>query len=172
MERIETEHLVLRKARLDDLDAIWKNIWSDREVARYMFWQPTDTYEDAVSRLERTIAYQSKNYAWFVCLKETDEPIGFAGLRVREDGSCEESGVCIAMKQHRRGFGREAANALINFAFNTLGADRFYYTCVHENTASRALVESLGSRYLRSYTAPREWDGKMFTYDEFVLEKP
>lgn len=171
MDRIETAHLVLRKARNDDLDAIWKNIWSDREVAKYMYWQPTDTHEDAISRLERTIVYQSKNYAWFVCLKETDEPIGFAGLRVREDGSCEESGVCIAVRYHRRGYGQEAVKALVDFAFNTLGADRFHLACVHENIASRSLIVSLGSQYTGSFTAAREWDGKEFTFDEFVINR-
>lgn len=83
-ERIETPRLVLRKAAPSDLYAIWNNIWRQESIARTMFWQTTSTEEEARERLERTIRYQSLHPAYFVCLKETDEAIGFAGIRERE----------------------------------------------------------------------------------------
>ena len=86
MDRIETKNLVLRKAKESDLDAIYRNIWSDSSVAETMMWKPTENYKEAVrlfgkeavDRMKRTMVYQSQYPAFFVCLKETDEPIGFA----------------------------------------------------------------------------------------------
>ena len=71
MERLETKNLVLRKATENDQEAIWKNIWQDEAIAKWMYWQPTKTYEEAVDRLERTIKYQSGNHACFVVIGET-----------------------------------------------------------------------------------------------------
>jgi hypothetical protein len=46
-----------------------------------------------VERLKRTMVYQSQHPAFFVCLKETDEPVGFAGMREEEPGVYEETGI-------------------------------------------------------------------------------
>ena len=49
-----------------------------------MLWKPTKKYEDAAERLNRTMKYQADNYAYFICLKSNDEPIGFAGIKEKE----------------------------------------------------------------------------------------
>ena len=69
MESLITENLILRKAKLTDLELIWKNVWSDEQIAENMLWKVTKTREEAVERLNRTIKYQADNYAYFVCLK-------------------------------------------------------------------------------------------------------
>ncbi|MBR5389865.1 MAG: GNAT family N-acetyltransferase, partial [Clostridia bacterium] len=78
LNRLITPRLVLRKAKDDDLEPIWRNIWGDPDIAKMMLWEPTGTREAALDRLERTKRYQASNYAYFVCRKDTDEPIGFA----------------------------------------------------------------------------------------------
>lgn len=57
MERLTTENLVLRKAKVTDLNKIWKNVWSDEKIAETMLCEPTKEYEAAVDRLNRTIKY-------------------------------------------------------------------------------------------------------------------
>ena len=57
-DRFETDHLVLRKARGADLDAIWHNVWEDESIAKMMRWQPTKTREAAEDRMRRTKNYQ------------------------------------------------------------------------------------------------------------------
>ena len=95
--KLVTKNLVLRKAREDDLDSIWKNVWINENLNRMMFWEVTKTEEEAKDRLRRTIAYQHFTNNFFVCLKETDEAIGFAGVRqVDLNGGFEDSGIVIA----------------------------------------------------------------------------
>ena len=107
IERIETENLVLRKAADRDLECIWNNVWKDEQIAKTMLWQPTLAYEDAVERLKRTMCFQGIFDAFFVCLKETDEAIGFAGIKEEEPGVYEDCGICVARKFQNRGFEKE-----------------------------------------------------------------
>ena len=103
-ERTETERLILRKAEDRDLETVWLRVWKDARLAERMLWAPTETREAAEDRMARTKAYQAKYDAFFVCLKETDEPIGFAGIREIAPGEYEESGVCIAKAWHLTAF--------------------------------------------------------------------
>lgn len=169
MERLETKNLVLRKATEKDLDAIWKNIWQDDSIAKWMYWQPTKTHEDAVDRLERTIAYQASNHAYFVCLKETDEAIGFAGIKEVEPQVFEESGICVATKYQNRGYGKEILKALMELAFVEFGGEKFVYACMHDNERSRKVCRKFGFHYSYSKEEVRQWDGAQFVNDFYYL---
>ena len=75
------ENIILRKAKADDLDAMWENVWQDKELAEYMLWKPVENYDEAKIRLEKTIEFQRTNYAFYVCLEDTDEAIGLSGQK-------------------------------------------------------------------------------------------
>ena len=169
ISRIETERLILRKAEERDLDLIWKRVWREEELAAMMLWTPTYTREEAVKRLERTMAYQRDNYAYFICLKATDEPIGFAGVRELEPGVWDETGLCIAADWQGRGYGKETLQALVRLVFGALGGRVFHAACFHENTASAALIRSCGFRYADSHPETREHDGYEYLCDCFEL---
>lgn len=171
MDRIETERLLIRKAREDDLESIWNNIWKDADMAKNMLWQPTVTREAAKSRMERTIRFQAAHHAWFVCLKETDEPVGFCGLEKDGPGLFKERGLCIAKKCQGKGFGKEMLCALIDIVFGELGGEQFEYGCFRENTASAALCKSCGFTYCRSGEYTREWDGFRYVCDFYRLSR-
>ena len=170
-ERIETERLILRKAEARDLELIWRRVWRDERLAATMLWTPTKTLEEAAARLERTIAYQADNCAWFVCLKETDEPIGFGGMREIEPGIWDETGLCIAKDWQVRGYGKEMLRALLDLAFRKLGGQRFLYSCFHGNEASAALCKSCGFVYTHSSEDVRQRDGYEYLCDHFELKR-
>lgn len=169
--RIETPRLVLRKAKESDLDAIWKNVWRDASLAETMLWTPTETRDAARDRLARTMAYQAESCGYFVCLKDTDEPIGFAGVRETAPGEYSETGICIAREWQRRGFGKEVLAALVDLVFNKLDARRFVYSCFHDNAASVALCRSCGFTFLGSEPQTRERDGYAYLCDTYELTR-
>ena len=170
-DRFETEHLVLRKARDADLDAIWHNVWEDESIAKMMLWQPTKTREAAEDRMRRTKNYQKSFPAYFVCLKETDEPIGFGGFREIGEGEFEESGVCFAVPYQNRGFGKEVLRALVTLAFEGFGGHRFVAGCFHENLRSVAVIKGCGFVYTHSSHETRDWDGYEYLCDFYELRK-
>ena len=169
VERIETERLILRKAKEKDLDQIWQNVWMDGRLAATMLWAPTLTREDALLRLQRTIAYQSENDSFFVCLKESTEPIGFGGIREVSPGVYEETGICIAKAHQGRGSGTETLCALVDFAFRMKGGNRFEYGCFHDNATSAALCKSCGFVYTHSRKMTRAHDGYEYLCDFYEL---
>ncbi len=167
---LTTEHLIIRKAVPGDLEAIWNNVWRDGEIAASMLWQVTETLPDAVTRLERTIRYQSSNNAFFVCLKETDIPIGFAGVRPEGDGVWEESGICIGKQWQGRGYAKEVIAALKELVFLHLGGNRCIYGCFSDNTRSRNAALSQGFIYFESRPGVRDYDGYEYVCDYYYFD--
>ena len=171
MEYLVTENLILRKAKLTDLNKIWNNIWKDEKIAETMLWKPTKNYEEAVERLDRTIKYQKENYAYFICLKSNDEPIGFAGIKEKEEGIFEESGICIARAYQGKGYAKEVVDALKRLVFEKLAGNKFIYGCFDNNEKSKRVCKSQGFKYLSSEKIIREWDKKEFKVDYYYFDK-
>ncbi len=155
--------VILRKAQAKDLDSMWNNIWQDKELAKYMLWKPVENYEEAKIRLEKTIEYQKTNPAFYICLEETDEVVGFLGAVDTGDGVFEDCGLCIAAKYQRNGYGKQALQLLLKMIFEELGGKEFIYSCFEENTASQKLCESLGFEYIYSKQNIRKWDNLEYT---------
>ncbi len=171
IDRLETKNLILRKAKVEDLDLIWKNIWYDRHIAENMLWEVTISLEEAKKRMERTIKYQSEHYAYFVCLKTNDEAIGFCGVNEQEKGIYEESGICIATKYQGRGYGKEVVSALKDLVFSKLKGERFIYGCFQSNEKSKKVCLSQGFKYLKSESHVREYDKMKYISDYYYLDK-
>ena len=171
-ERIETEHLILRKARPEDIKARWKNVWSDEEVAKYMLWIPTKTEEEARERMERTIFYQGKIPAFFVCLKESDEPIGFAGIKEVEEGVYEDCGACFMRTCQRKGYGKEMIAALTTLAFEKFHAKAVRFGCFEENIPSKSLIECMGFEFVDKVPEVREKDGYEYIALNYIMYNP
>lgn len=169
-DRLVGARLVLRKARPDDLDAIYENVWSRAELARTMFWDVTTTRDEAVARLARTMAYQAQNDAYFVCLRRTDEPIGFAGVREYAPGAWEETGICIARAQQGQGYGKEVLALLTEAAFGA-GGRRFVYGCFRSNARSAAVCRALGFRYAYNTVLRHRRDGRPVLVDFYTLHR-
>ena len=163
--------VILRKAQEKDLDSMWNKVWQDKELAKYMLWKPVENYEEAKIRLEKTIEYQKSNLAFYICLEETDEVVGFLGAIDTGDGVFEDCGLCIAGKYQRNGYGRQALQLLIKMIFEELGGKEFIYSCFEENTASQKLCESLGFKYKYSRQNIRKWDGLEYTARYYSLIK-
>lgn len=170
-DRIETKRLILRKARKDDLETIWRNVWNDERIARTMLWEPAKSREQAIERMNKTLTIHESSYAYFVCLKETDEPIGFAGIKPTSPGEFEETGICIAYDYQNQGYGKEVLQALIDLAFLRLDGHSFLYGCFHDNAASAALCKSCGFVYSHSEKDVRKWDQYEYLCDFYRLNR-
>lgn len=134
--------IILRKATNKDLDSIYKNVWSDKELFEYMNYSPTISIEEAKIRLEKSIEFQKHNYAYFICLKENDSAIGFCGIKKINDIQIEETGICIAKKYQKKGYGKQVLKLLLNLSFVNLKAKEFLYFVNENNIASQKLCLS------------------------------
>ena len=164
----ETKDLLLRKAVLDDWQAMLRNIWSHPESAKYMVWNVTTTEEDAVARMERTIAYQaSHDFHWTVVEKASGQAIGWAGMAKHSEGVWGETGVALGPAFTGKGYGKQILNCLTDYARDHLGAKRFVGCCRRENLASKALQLSCGFTYTHSEEVFHPRDHILYTLDHY-----
>ena len=170
IDYIETDRLILRKARLDDLDDIYNKVWSKSELAKYMLWETTKSMEDAKIRMKKTIEYQSKNNAYFIALKESDKVIGFCGFKEIEKDVYEDIGLCIALEYQGLGYAKEVVRKLVDIVFNELNGKRFIYGCFRENEKSKNVCVKLGFKYLKSEDKIRDYDNYKYINDSYYLD--
>ena len=170
-ERIETPRLLLRKGRREDWRALYENIWSREEAARYMLWSPTTDEKAAQERMERTIAWEAAHpYKYCVEEKASGRVIGWAGAEELGDGVWGETGVALGPDFWRRGYGREILEALCAFCRDEMGAGRFVACAREHNTASNALIRACGFRFERSEELIDERSGEPYTLFRYEKE--
>jgi len=88
---IETENLILDKAKFSDWSEMYHNVWSQPESAKYMAWNITTSEEDAKKRIMKTIAFQREHDTYLVYEKSTGKAIGFAGVEEIEPYRYQET---------------------------------------------------------------------------------
>lgn len=156
MPKLETEDLFLKKAEFGDWEALYRNVWSRPEPARFMAWRLSESEEDAKARILRTIEYQSAHDAWEVCEKKSGQVIGFAGVEERAPHTFWETGIALGPEYVGRGYGKQILNLLLEYCAS-LGGEEFYYSARAKNAAARALARSCGFeyRYAEEKTDPR-----------------
>ena len=66
---METRDLILDKARFEDWEDLYRNVWSRPETARYMLWIVTDSEEAAVVEAALTVEKVQKATAGMKIVK-------------------------------------------------------------------------------------------------------
>lgn len=168
-ERLETKDLILKKAIMEDVNDMYRNIWSEEESARYMLWTPTKSMEEAKERMSKTIEFQKDRIAYCVYEKQSGQAIGFAGMKEIDDGVYEDSGIGIGTKFVGRGYGKQILMALVDYCFKELEAIRIVCSCRTENIASKKMQLSGGFKYSYSQAKIDKRNGLGYTLDFYEL---
>ena len=147
--KIETARLVLRRLADEDLGDFLAYL-NDPVVARYQSWE-SYTEEQAREVIEQQKGLEPGTPGqWFTFaaeLKETGDMIGHVALSVKADDQRQaEMGFTFARAHQGRGLAREAAEAVLDYAFGVMGLHRVVAVADCENTRSVALLERLGMR--------------------------
>jgi len=149
---LETERLLLRGHRADDLDHVFR-LWSDPEVVRYTVGQP-QTREQSWSRLVRYVGHWAVagfGY-WIVEELQSGRPvgeIGFADFRRETDpplGNDPEMGWILAGHAHNRGYATEAGRAVLAWRETSLPGTGTVAIVAPGNLASLRVAQKLGFR--------------------------
>lgn len=158
--RLEAEDIVLGKAEFSDWEAMYRNVWSREEAARFMVWKVTASEEEARERMRRTILFQETHDAYLVYEKRTGEAIGFAGVGKIGPGIYEETGIALGPEYVGRGYGKQILELLLRFCGESLGGKELYYHTRTANRASRALALSCGFTYVRTEQKKEAGNGR------------
>lgn len=150
---LQTERLILRKFKDTDMEALYL-LLHDEEVNRFLPWFPVKSIDETKCFYETRFA--SKEYAFAICLKEDNLPIGY--IKADTDES-HDFGYALRKEFWHRGIVTEAGNALVT----KLKEDGIpYITATHDrnNPRSGGVMRQIGMKYCYSYE--EQWQPKDF----------
>ena len=147
---LETERLILRAFREEDLDQLWA-MWANEDVVRFVGGQTLareDTWRRSLAACGQW-PYTGFGY-WIVEMKADGTVVGqagFADFKRQMEPSIEgepELGYVFHPKVHGQGIASEACAAALEWADANLNAQSYPAIISPENTASIRLAERLG----------------------------
>ena len=149
-QTLETSRLILRQFTLDDAPAMHANWASDPEVTKFLTWPVHPNADVSRMVLESWVkAYDDpKYYQWAIELKEIGQPIGsITAVKVNDRAELVEVGYCIGKAWWRQGITSEAMQAVMDFFFDQVGANRVEARHDPNNPGSGAVMRKCGMKY-------------------------
>lgn len=150
-QRIETDRLILRRYKIEDADAMYKNWASDSEVTKFLMWPPHSSVDVSRGIIEDWLKEypDEKYYQWAIVLKANgDEPIGGIGVvHMNEDISMVHIGYCLGRAWWRRGIMSEALKAVMSFMFDTVEVNRVESRHDPRNPNSGKVMQKCSMKY-------------------------
>lgn len=146
MPAIETQRLLLRMFRPEDLDELAR-LFSDPDVIRYVGDGQPVNRQEADKALQSIIKqWQTHGFGrWAAVDKQTREFVGFGGLRSLF--GTPEVVYHLATAHWGKGLATELGRASLRFGFEDRQFDRIVAIAKPLNTASLHVMEKLGMHY-------------------------
>lgn len=162
---IRTARLLLRRPRLDDLDAMFE-MMSDPVAMRYWSTLPHASVDVTRPWLEQKIARTADGGEDFV-IEHDGRVIGDVGA-----GRLPDFGFMLRQDCWGKGFATEASRAFIDHAFRNTAATELRADVDPRNTASLRVLDRLGfvetGRAERTFLLGDEWCDSVY----LVLQRP
>jgi len=165
---IETERLVLREFREDDVDELYRQR-TDREVRQYVS-KPLDPDKEFTLNMIKEIIQSfkdKKGLNWVIEHKETGKWMGSFGFwNIMLNHGRAEIGYSLNKEFWRQGYMYEVLKTCLPFAFEKAGIHTVMACTDPRNEASWKLLEKLGFRREAHHLEDWYFDGKF--YDTLV----
>ncbi len=169
---LTTDRLILRGFTAQDADALY-SVLQDRELHHYF----PRTEPPSRERVEQIIATQRAHWEehrcgwWAVLLRESQQMIGWCGLRFLPEFGEIEVAYCLGKPYWGQGLATEGARAAVEFGFRTLGRERILAFAHVENVASQRVIHKLGMSFVEQLNI---WGIDCYKYElpraRFILE--
>jgi len=145
--RLETERLVLRMFREDDLEQ-YARICADPEVVRYLGDGQTLNRVEAWRQMATIVGHwQLRGYGpWAVEERESGRLVGRLGFFNPEGWPGFELGWVLAREHWGKGYATEGARRALAYAFAEMGREHVMSLIHPDNGASIRVAERLGER--------------------------
>ncbi|MES2567749.1 MAG: GNAT family N-acetyltransferase [Bacteroidota bacterium] len=147
---LETPRLLLRKKVVEDAPFFF-DLNSDPLVTRYTgdaAFKDVQGAEDIVKYV--MCQYEKNGYGrWMVIEKETNNPIGWCGLKYLEETEETDLGYRFMQKYWGKGFATEASQACLDYGFRVLNLERIIGRAVKENVDSIKVLKKVGMTFCK-----------------------
>ena len=142
----------MREMTEEDYDALYK-VLADSDIMQHYPY----AFDEARVHgwIERNIErYHASGFGlWALCLRENGEMIGDCGLTMQgiKGMTCPEIGYHIRKDKQRRGYAKEAAAAVRDWAFENTPFQTLYSYMKSTNVPSSRTAASIGMRFTKEY---------------------
>ena len=158
---IETERLILRELLPSDAKSMFL-LDSNPNVHKHLGNNPVKSIEECRNYIEniRNQYIQNGTGRFAVVLKETNEVIGWAGIKYITEPENNhvnfyDLGYRLQENHWGKGYGFEVAKAWLDFGFNKMNITKMYASTHIENMGSRRILEKIGMKLVSEF----DWDG-------------
>jgi RimJ/RimL family protein N-acetyltransferase len=150
---VETERLLMRPVREDDLDEYHAMV-ADPDVMRFIGDGHTYDREEAWKGIAQMLGHwELRGYGlWALEERETGTLVGRGGLYNPEGWPGIEVGWLLAKACWGRGYATEAGRASLEWAWRELGVDHVISMIYPDNSASIRVALRLGEKFERTIT--------------------
>ena len=146
---IETPRLILRQARLEDAEPMFRNWANDEDVTKYLTWPTHGSAEVTKQVVAGWVESYEKDdyYHWMIVLKESDEPIGSLLASIVGRAQSAHIGYCIGKAWWHQGIMTEALAAVMDFLFDEVGYHRIESMHDPNNPNSGKVMAKCGMKF-------------------------
>jgi [ribosomal protein S5]-alanine N-acetyltransferase len=149
MPQLHTAHLTLRPYNLTDIPTLVR-LAGAREVAATTLRIPHPYTEQDAQQFLATCREDSASSSitrFAICLRDNPDLCGGVGLRLDDAHRHAELGYWLGVPFWGKGYATEAAQAMLDYGFDTLNLNRIYASLFPENLASRRVLRKIGMRH-------------------------
>jgi RimJ/RimL family protein N-acetyltransferase len=154
---LETDRLILREMLLSDAEALFE-MDSNPNVHKYLWNKPLTSIDEVYQYIEMVRnQYLENNIGRFVVvLKETNELIGWAGLKyntemVNDKVHFYDIGYRLNEKFWKKGYASEASFAWLDYGFNVMQIEIMEAAAHTDNIASNRILQKIGLKMTEQY---------------------
>ena len=172
---LETDRLLLRQLRLEDVYEYYERLFGDGDVSRYMLFEPHQDISESLESLQRKLDKydQGPYYCWGITEKDEDSLIGLVEL-LRFDESRDSCSFVymLGCNYWNKGYATEALKAVFRFAFEELDIGKIVADHMSKNGASGAVMRKAGMEHVG--TLPKQYRklGMEFDAEAYEINNP
>src|ERR1700686_3773781 len=145
---LQTERLTLRLHPASEIPALMPLIGAREVAATQVRFPPPYTEADAQDFMAGTQEelLNGSGLRLGIVVRESDTLCGGVGLRIEPDHCRAELGYWIGVRFWGKGYATEAARAMVEYGFETLGLHRIFASHFANNLASARVLRKIGMR--------------------------
>jgi ribosomal-protein-alanine N-acetyltransferase len=166
---LDTQY-ILREQSLEDTEDFFR-YYTDHEVGQYILATKPATLLEASKEVQycRNLFYSKQGIYWTIAKKSDNRMIGAIGLYANHMHRRAEITYDLSRDYWRKGIMLKTIQAVVNYAFNTMGLLRIEAVTRNENTASMALLKKAGFTHEGTLKNYRFFDGKNWDIEMFGI---
>lgn len=142
---LETERLILKPTTLADFD-LYREILSYPNLTKYLPKGAPYTEQEVTSYVDKRIEHWNRGFGSYIVYLKSDsnKKIGYAGVERSPNPQCSDIRYGFTLTGQGKGYAFEAAKAVVEHTFQSMGLTEIFGISVRNNIRSIAILKKLG----------------------------